>query len=162
MFWPSPRKVDFGKERSCRLQDAPFVHLPLLWSCSTQSWFIDAPDLRCPHWNVFFELSVDLSRCCCYQYSREGCRLALSSDMAIELVRIRTAQQYPMLMPKLFPGELATRERHNDCLAIWTTFFGLNNNTTSAINGDAFASVSQAPNSHVPYHVTISVPTVPA
>lgn len=30
---------------------------------------------------------------------------------AIELVRNRTAQQYPKLIPTLFPGELATRER---------------------------------------------------
>ena len=39
----------------------------------------------------------------------KGGPLALSTAMAIELVRIRTAQQYPMLMPTLFPGDLATR-----------------------------------------------------
>ena len=40
----------------------------------------------------------------------KGGPLAPSAAMAIELVRIRTAQQYPMLMPTLFPGDLATRE----------------------------------------------------
>ena len=41
----------------------------------------------------------------------KGCPLAPSADMAIELVRIRTDQQYPMLMPTLFPGELVIKER---------------------------------------------------
>ena len=41
----------------------------------------------------------------------KGGPLAPSAEMAIELVRIRTAQQYPMLMPTLFPGDLATREK---------------------------------------------------
>ena len=35
----------------------------------------------------------------------KGGPLAPSTDMAIELVTIRTAQQYPMLMPTLFPGD---------------------------------------------------------
>ena len=41
----------------------------------------------------------------------KGEPLAPSAAMAIELVRIRTVQQYPMLMPTLFPGDLATREK---------------------------------------------------
>ena len=36
-----------------------------------------------------------------------GALLAPSSNMAIELVRIRMAQQHPMLMPTLFPDDLA-------------------------------------------------------
>ena len=41
--------------------------------------------------------------------------------MAIELVRIRTAQQYSMLMPTLFPGDLATREKPYVTLtSMWT------------------------------------------
>ena len=40
----------------------------------------------------------------------KGGPLAPPAEMAIELVRIRTAQQYTMLMPTLFPGDLATRE----------------------------------------------------
>ena len=41
----------------------------------------------------------------------KGGPLAPSATMAIELVRIRTAQQYPTLMPTLFPGDRATREK---------------------------------------------------
>ena len=41
----------------------------------------------------------------------KGGPLAPSPGMTMELIRIRTAQQYPMLMPTLFPGVLATRER---------------------------------------------------
>ena len=40
----------------------------------------------------------------------KGGPLAPSAAVAKELVRIITAQQYPMLMPTLFPGDLATRE----------------------------------------------------
>ena len=47
----------------------------------------------------------------------KGGPLAPSPEMAMELVRIRTAQQYPMLLPTLFPGSLATRERPYDSLA---------------------------------------------
>ena len=49
--------------------------------------------------------------------------LAPSAAMAIELVKIRTAQQYPMLMPTLFPGDLATGEK--PCVSLpsmWTAF----------------------------------------
>ena len=41
---------------------------------------------------------------------KKGGPLAPSATMAIELVKIRTAQQYPMLMPTLFPGDGASRE----------------------------------------------------
>ena len=46
----------------------------------------------------------------------KGRPLAPSPEMAMELIRIRTAQQYPMLMPTLFPDNLATRERPCDSL----------------------------------------------
>ena len=42
----------------------------------------------------------------------KGGPLAPSAAMAIELVKIRTAQQYPMEMPTLFPGDLATRKKN--------------------------------------------------
>ena len=47
----------------------------------------------------------------------KGGPLAPSAEMAIELVRIRTAQQYPMLRPIMFPGNLATRDKPYDSLA---------------------------------------------
>ena len=43
--------------------------------------------------------------------------LAPSPDTAMELIRIRTAQQYPMWMPTLFPGNSATQENPYDSLA---------------------------------------------
>ena len=69
----------------------------------------------------------------------KGGPLAPSATMAIELVRIRTAQQYPTLMPTLFPGARATREQPYASLALmWTAFADLKHNTSPAINGDVF------------------------
>ena len=83
----------------------------------------------------------------------KGGPLAPSADTAIELVRIRTAQQYPMLMSTLFPGEFATKERPFCTLALmWTAFANLKHNTTPAINGDDFTSASQASSSHALAH----------
>ena len=87
----------------------------------------------------------------------KGGPLAPSSAMAIELVRIRTAQQYPMLMPTLFPGDLATREKPYITLAsMWTAFNDLKHNMSPAIDGDAFASAARASGSHAP--PTVAVP----
>ena len=81
----------------------------------------------------------------------KGGPLAPSATMAIELVRIRTAQQYPMLMPTLFPGDRTTREQPYASLALmWTAFADRKHNTSPAINGDAFASAPQVPSSHAP------------
>ena len=74
----------------------------------------------------------------------KGGPLAPSPEMAMELIRIRTAQQYPMLMPTLFPGNLATRERPYASLAtLWTVFSHLKHNTSPAIDGDVFSLAPQ-------------------
>ena len=87
----------------------------------------------------------------------KGGPLAPSSAMAIELVRIRTAQQYPMLMPTLFPGDLATREKPYITLAsMWTAFNDLKHSMSPAIDGDAFASAARASGSHA--LPTVAVP----
>ena len=87
----------------------------------------------------------------------KGGPLAPSAEMAIELVRIRTAQQYPMLMPTLFPGDLATRENPYDSLAsMWAAFTNLKHNTLPAIDGGAFASAPQASSLKTP--PTIATP----
>ena len=87
----------------------------------------------------------------------KGGPLAPSSAMAIQLVRIRTAQQYPMLMPTLFPGDLATREKPYVTLAsMWTAFNDLKRNMSPAIDGDAFASATRTSGSHAP--PTVAVP----
>ena len=87
----------------------------------------------------------------------KGGPLAPSAEMAMELVRIRTAQQFPMLMPTLFPGDLATREKPYDSLAaMWSVFANLKHNTSPAIDGGAFASAPQASSSHAPPTVAVS------
>ena len=91
----------------------------------------------------------------------KGGPLAPSATMAIELVRIRTAQQYPTLMPTWFPGDRATREKPYDSLAsMWTTFADLKHNTSPAINGDAFASAPQASSPHAPPTITVPAASV--
>ena len=68
----------------------------------------------------------------------------LSPDMAMELIRIRTAYQYPMMMPTLFPGQLATQEKpYHSLTALWTAFAHLKHNTSLAIDGNAFSPASQ-------------------
>ena len=89
--------------------------------------------------------------------------LAPSATMAIELVRIRTAQQYPTLMPTLFPGDRASREKPYASLALmWTVFADLKHNTSPAINGDAFASAPQVPSSHAPPPINAPTASVTA
>ena len=93
----------------------------------------------------------------------KGGPLAPSATMAIELVRIRTAQQYPTLMPTLFPGDRATREKPYASLALmWTAFADLKHNTSPAIIGDAFASAPQVPSSHAPPPINTPTASVAA
>ena len=93
----------------------------------------------------------------------KGGPLAPSATMAIELVRIRTAQQYPTLMPTLYPGDRATREKPYASLALmWTAFADLKHNTSPAINGDAFASAPQVPSSHAPPPINTPTASVAA
>ena len=88
----------------------------------------------------------------------KGGSLAPPEEMAMELVRVRTAQQYPMIMPTLFPGDLATREKPYDSLASMRTAFpDLKHNTSPAIDGGAFASTPQASSLQAP--PTVATPT---
>ena len=88
----------------------------------------------------------------------KGGPLAQSAAMAIELVRIRTPQQYPMLMPTLFPGDLVTREKPYVTLlaSMWAAFGDLKYNMSPAIDGDAFASVPQASSLHASPTIAVS------
>ena len=93
----------------------------------------------------------------------KGRPLTPSAEMAIELVRIKTTQQYPMLMPTLFPGDLATREKPYDSLAsMCTAFADLKHNTSPAIDGGAFASAPQASSLHAPPTVATPATSVAA
>ena len=90
----------------------------------------------------------------------KGGPLAPPAAMAIELVWIRTAQQYPMLMPTLFSGDLATREKlYVTLTSMWTAFNDLKHNMSPAIDGDAFASGTRTSSSHAP--PTVAVPAAP-
>ena len=91
----------------------------------------------------------------------KGGPLAPSATMAVELARIRTAQQYPTLMPTLFPGDRATREKPYASVALmWTAFADLMHNTSPAINGDAFSSASQVSSSHAPPNINVPTASV--
>ena len=91
----------------------------------------------------------------------KGGPLAPSAAMVVELVRIRTAQQYPMLMPTMFPGDLASREKPYVTLAsMWTAFGDLKHNISPAVDGDAFASAPRTSSSHAP--PTVAVPAASA
>ena len=68
----------------------------------------------------------------------KGRPLTLSPEMALEVIHIHAAKQYLMLMPVLFPGNLATRKRPDNSLATsWTIFALLKHNTSPAMNVDA-------------------------
>ena len=83
----------------------------------------------------------------------KGRPLAPTPDMAMELIRIRTAQPYPTLMPTLFPGKLTTQEKPNDSLAaLWVAFAHFKHNTSLAIDGDVFSPANKGLSSHT-HHV---------
>ena len=87
----------------------------------------------------------------------KGGPLVPSPEMAMELIRIRTAQQYPMLTPTLFPGILATEERPYDPLAtLWTVFAHLKHITSPAIDGDAFSPAHKGLSSYTHHAVASS------
>ena len=91
----------------------------------------------------------------------KGGPLAPSAAMVIELVKIRTTQQYLMLMPTLFPGDLAARDK--PCVSLssmWTAFADLKHNTSPAIDGGAFAFAPQASSLHAPPTVAVSAASV--
>lgn len=73
----------------------------------------------------------------------EGDLLVPSVDIAMGLARIRTTQQYPMLTPTLFLGQLVAKEniKVHPLYVDRVSYFKYN--TTPAIDGDAFAPVSQ-------------------
>ena len=85
----------------------------------------------------------------------KGGPLAPSPDMAMEHIRIRTAQQYPTLMHTLFAGKLAMQEKPYDSLAaLWVVFAHLKHNTSPAIDGDVFSLANQGLSS-LTHHVAI-------
>ena len=62
--------------------------------------------------------------------------------MVLEVVRMAVNEQFPSLMPTLYPGSTATDPRPYASLdKMWKAFGDLSNNKTPAINGDNFFSL---------------------
>ena len=63
--------------------------------------------------------------------------LAPSVEAVLEVVRNSVCEQYPGLMPVLYPGELATASKPFGSIdEMWLAFGGLSTKKTPAINGD--------------------------
>ena len=67
-----------------------------------------------------------------------------SVDIVIEMIRIIVAEQYPALMPSLYPGELPTADTlYVDVEAMWSVFTTLGQNATPATNGGSYPALIQ-------------------
>ena len=59
--------------------------------------------------------------------------------MVLEVVRMAVNEQFPSLMPTLYPGSMATGPKPYASLdEMWKAFDDLSNNKTPAINGEIF------------------------
>ena len=65
--------------------------------------------------------------------------LAPGVDVVLEVVRMAVNEQFPSLMPTLYPGSMATGPKSYASLdEMWKAFGDLSNNKTPAINGEFF------------------------
>ena len=63
--------------------------------------------------------------------------LAPGVDVVLEVVRMAVNEQFPSLMPTLYPGSMATGPKPYASLdEMWKAFGDLSNNKTPAINGE--------------------------
>ena len=63
--------------------------------------------------------------------------LAPGVDVVLEVVRMAVNEQFPSLMPALYPGPMATDPKPYASLdKMWKAFGDLANNKTPAVNGD--------------------------
>ena len=77
--------------------------------------------------------------------------MAPTASAILECIRTSVSNQYPMLMPALFPGHLATqRDPYGSVAQLWLAFDALETNKTLAIRGDGFVSVPSTSGAH-PY-----------
>ena len=68
--------------------------------------------------------------------------LAPGIDVVLEVVRMAVNEQFPSLMPTLYPGSMTTCPKPYASLdEMWKAFSDLFNNTTPAINGEKFFSL---------------------
>ena len=65
--------------------------------------------------------------------------LALGVDVVLEVVQMAVKEQFPTLMPTLYPGSVATDPKPYASLdAMWKAFSDLAHNKTPTVNGDFF------------------------
>ena len=65
--------------------------------------------------------------------------LSPGTDVVLEVVRVATNEQFPALLPALYPGSKATDPRSYASLdAMWRAFSDYANNNTPAVNGETF------------------------
>ena len=65
--------------------------------------------------------------------------LASGVDVVLEVVRMAVNEQFPSLMPTLYPGSMATGPKPYASLdKIWKAFGDLSNKKTPAVNGERF------------------------
>ena len=65
--------------------------------------------------------------------------LAHGVDVVLEVVRMAVNEQFPSLLPTLYPGSMATGPKPYASLDnMWKAFGDLSNNKTPAINGKKF------------------------
>ena len=65
--------------------------------------------------------------------------LAPGVDVVLEVVRMAVNEQFPSLMPTLYPGSMATGPKPYASLdKMWKAFGDLSNNKTPAVNGERF------------------------
>ncbi|CAM9871637.1 unnamed protein product, partial [Ascophyllum nodosum] len=120
-------KAGLRRERICDVQDPPDRHRRLLRSRTEWRGPRDTSEVRRTFLNTF--LVTPFFSGCCSKYCRKWWTLAPSLEMTMELIRIRTAQQYLILMAILFLSNLATRERpYDSLLTLWTVFANLKHN----------------------------------
>ena len=63
-------------------------------------------------------------------------------DVVLEVVRIEVNEQFPNLMPTLYPGSMATDPKPYVSLdTMWKAFNDLAHNMTPAVNGEKFFSL---------------------
>ena len=63
--------------------------------------------------------------------------LAPGIDVVLEVVRMAVNEQFPSLVPTLYPGSMATGPKPYASLdEMWKALSDLSNNKTPAINGD--------------------------
>ena len=67
--------------------------------------------------------------------------LSPGTDVVLEVVKMAVNEQFPTLMPTLYPGSKATDPRPYASLdAMWKAFSDLAHNRTPAVNGENFLS----------------------